>query len=259
MKTSELYAEERRQKIIRYLQIHTRCSVGELATLFETTPVTIRSDLRILEQTGKLTRTHGGAMLKSQVVLENFVHERKNDEVKNKIAFNAISYIKDGDSIALDTGTTAFAFANALIHSDIKNIKIITADFSILSILEKREDFEVIALGGKMRHGFHFSYGDMTLQMLELFRVDKCILTTSALDFEQGLTTPNMDTAMLKAKLVNIAKEVILLCDASKLNKVCFSKICDLEKIDTLIVDDSINPSLFDELKKYIKSVVITS
>lgn len=43
-----LFAEERKRKIMNFIKTNTRCSVSELAKLFDITPATIRSDLREL-------------------------------------------------------------------------------------------------------------------------------------------------------------------------------------------------------------------
>lgn len=111
-----LFAEERKRKIMNFIKTNTRCSVSELAKLFDITPATIRSDLRELEKNGSIIRTHGGAVLRNKIEQEEVLDNRKNDDKKMKIAQSAIAYVHDGDTLALDTGTTALAFANALIQ-----------------------------------------------------------------------------------------------------------------------------------------------
>ena len=115
-----LFAEERKRKIMNFIKTNTRCSVSELAELFDITPATIRSDLRELEKNGSIIRTHGGAVLRNKIEQEEVLDNRKNDDKKMKIAQSAIAYVHDGDTLALDTGTTALAFANALIQSSKK-------------------------------------------------------------------------------------------------------------------------------------------
>ena len=127
-----LFAEERKRKIMNFIKTNTRCSVSELAELFDITPATIRSDLRELEKNGSIIRTHGGAVLRNKIEQEEVLDNRKNDDKKMKIAQSAIAYVHDGDTLALDTGTTALAFANALIQSSKKNLKIITSDLMLL-------------------------------------------------------------------------------------------------------------------------------
>lgn len=257
MQKTPLYAEERKQKIMNYIEINARCSVGELAELFDITPVTIRSDLRDLEKSGKIIRTHGGAVLRSKTEHEDFVDERKNHDKKFSIAEKAVEFLHDGDSIALDTGTTALAFANAIVNSAIRNLKIITPDVLLIHTLEQRQDFEIISLGGQVRHGFHFACGDMTLQMLDNFHVDKFFLTTSAIDLVHGLTTPNPGTANLKAKMISIAKETNVLVDSTKFNKVCFCKICDFDRIERIIVDDGLHEETRKALQQLVPAVFL--
>lgn len=252
-----LFMEERKQKILNYIQIHKRCSVNDLAKLFNITPATIRSDLRELEKTQAIIRTHGGAVLNKKTAHEDFISERKNEDKKNTIALGAIEFMKDGDSIVIDTGTTANAFALALFNSNLKNIKVLTSDISILKLLEDKKDFELISLGGTIRSGFHFACGDITLQILDQFYVDKAIITTSAIDLQHGLTTPNTQTAQLKAKMISRAKELYLLVDSTKFNQTCFSKFADISQFDSIIVDDGIDEKTLSSLTKLAVDVKV--
>lgn len=252
-----LFAEERKRKIMNFIKTNTHCSVSELAKLFDITPATIRSDLRELEKNGSIIRTHGGAVLRNKIEQEEVLDNRKNDDKKMKIAQSAIAYVHDGDTLALDTGTTALAFANALIQSSKKNLKIITSDLMLLHTFEKRQDFEIISIGGEIRHGFHFACGDIAIRMLSAFHVDKFFLTTSAIDLVQGLTTPNAGTAHLKAKMMAIANETILLVDSTKFNKVCFCKFADLSQLSRIIVDDAIEHEQQEHLRKTIQEVIL--
>lgn len=252
-----LYMEERKQKILNFIQLNERCSVNELARLFNLTPATIRNDLRELEKTQEIIRTHGGAVLNKKTTHEDFISERKNEDKKNTIALRAIDFMKDGTSIVIDTGTTANAFAQALFHSNLKNIKVLTSDFAILKLLEEKSDYELISLGGTVRNGFHFACGELTLQILDTFYVDKAIITTSAIDIQHGLTTPNTQTAQLKAKMLSRAKELYLLVDSTKFNQTSFSKFADISQFDCIIVDNGIDENTLMELRSRANDVIV--
>ena len=112
MKNSNLFAEERRLKIIEILKDRKKITVPELRDIFSVSSATIRNDLRDLQNTGSLTRTHGGAIEKSQTGFEPDANQREvhNLPEKKKIAQNTLSLINDGDKIILDTGCPSRIF-----------------------------------------------------------------------------------------------------------------------------------------------------
>lgn len=65
-----MYAEERQEKIFAILKEKRKLSVGEMSERFNVSGATIRTDLRILEDAGMLTRTHGGAILRTRASFE---------------------------------------------------------------------------------------------------------------------------------------------------------------------------------------------
>ena len=144
-----LFAEERQAQILKTLKAEHKVFVPALCELFDVSPVTIRNDLNYMQEKGLLKRTHGGAVLKSKIGYEENVAEKlsKNQRQKEKIAELAVSYVEDGDIIALDTGTTMLAFAKKLTEK--KNLTIVTNDLNIAAYFDSnKEDITVILLGG---------------------------------------------------------------------------------------------------------------
>lgn len=177
-----LFAEERQAQILKTLKAEHKVFVPALCELFDVSPVTIRNDLNYMQEKGLLKRTHGGAVLKSKIGYEENVAEKlsKNQRQKEKIAELAVSYVEDGDIIALDTGTTMLAFAKKLTEK--KNLTIVTNDLNIAAYFDSnKEDITVILLGGVLRKKHGCTLGGMTLNGLEGLRVDKCFLATNGL------------------------------------------------------------------------------
>lgn len=235
-----LYSEQRKQQIISVVKELRSVSVNELSQRFSVTSATIRSDLTELEKSGQLIRTHGGAIVKTEIAHEQFLSERKNHEIKHKLAFAAIATINDGESLLLDTGTTTLAFAKVLADSHIKNLNVFTNDFEIAHILEANQNIDVTLIGGTVRSGFHYTYGTQAIRQLERFMFDKVILGTSALSLDHGLSTQHIETAEIKKCMCQVARMTVLLTDSSKLHQSSFAQFASLKNIDHLIIDSAI-------------------
>lgn len=250
-------AAERRKQMRKVIEQRMRCSVNTLAELFDVTQATVRTDLKALERQGGIVRTHGGALARRAIERETLPSQREHGEAKQKIAKKALELVSDGDTLALDTGTTALAFAEALMRSSYTNLTIVSPDLEILLALEAREDFTVVGLGGTLRHGFHHGYDDITRQALASLRVEKYFATTTAIDFEHGLTTPHINTAGLKSSLMGIAATTYLMVDASKFGTMNFGHFADFDQIACVIVDDAIDDDDLRRLEERVESVLV--
>ena len=235
-----MFAEERKQQIIELIRQKRKVSVKELCKRFGTSPGTIRNDLSELEKLDLLNRTHGGAISASKIGFERRSQEKavKCHEEKLAIARIAASYVEDGDTIALDTGTTTVELAKEL--SDRENLTVVTNDLVIAMLMEDFPHTNILFIGGMVRKGFHCAVGPPSINALSEIRVDKTFLAGNGLTAASGVTTPDVDTAHLKRELISIADQVILLCDSSKIGRSSFIQIAALDQIDLLITDEYI-------------------
>lgn len=254
-----LYEEERKLKIVEYLQEHLRASVQELSKIFQVSESTIRRDLQELEDAKLLKRTHGGAVCLENVNVEpTFVEkEDKFRKEKERIAQKAAEFIQDGDTLVIDSGTTTVYLAKEL--RKFSNIKVVTNSIILAQELRGFEGVEVIMTGGTLRQNTLAMVGPITENSLSMLRVDKAFMATNGLNLQEGLTTPNLVEAATKARMIDIAKQVILLTDHTKIGKVAFAKFADIARIDTCIVDDKISQDVADEMKKLgVRVCVVT-
>ena len=117
-----MFAQERREQIIKYLKEKKRVEVKDLEKIFQVSGATLRTDLRELEKEGRLVRTHGGALYREEEVQrEDLPKSRKNQAEKQLIAREAVKYICEGDVIILDSGSTTLELTREL--KDARNLK----------------------------------------------------------------------------------------------------------------------------------------
>lgn len=244
-----LYSEERKSKIVVFVQQNARASVQELSHYLDVSESTIRRDLKELEDEKLLRRTHGGAVSLQSVNFEPTYSEKEDKLLleKEAIAKKAAELIAEKDTILLDSGTTTFQLARQL--KAFTKLTVVTNSMLIAQELEDHPAIEIVLVGGTLRKETLALVGPIADQAFNLIRVDKAFVGTNALDLEEGLTTPNLIEAATKRKMIQTAKQVILLTDHSKVGKVTFAKVADLNEIDVCIIDDGVDMAVVNELE----------
>lgn len=245
-----MYSEERKAKILEYVQKHSRASVQELSRTFEVSEVTIRRDLKELEESKLLRRAHGGAISAQNVNFEPTFVEKEDKFFREKqaIAGKALEFIEEGDTILLDSGTTTYHLAKEL--KAFTRLTVVTNSLMIADELQDAPGIEVLIIGGSLRRETLALVGPFAERSLDMIRVDKAFVATNALDLKEGLTTPNLLEAATKRKMIESAKTVILLADHSKAGKVALAKVAEVKEIDKLITDHAIHESVVNQLEK---------
>ncbi len=233
----EMFAEERKSRIVEFINENEKATVSQLCDRFEVSRATIRNDLNELDEKGLIKRTHGGAISTQSVNYEMSIVDRevRFQSEKEAIAGQAISYIRDGDCIGLDAGTTTYEVAKLL--TGFSRLTIITYDLNIASYLDLNTEHTVILAGGEIRKRFHYMTGDAALRTLQDLYLDVLFLAGNGVDAQRGLTTPNLDTARIKKCMIANSKHKILLADHSKINNVSFTKYAEISEIDVFITD----------------------
>lgn len=244
-----LYAEERKQSILKLVNDKKRMQVSDLADLFHVTGSTIRNDLRELERDDLVTRTHGGVIKRDfKRSIEIKPQSREFTEEKYQIAEKAVTLINENDIIAIDTGTSCVAFAEKLITSSIHKLTILTYDLQIGLLLSEKTDYQVQVLGGTIRNGYPYVSGNSVALSLNRFSADKVIVGTTSFDRIYGYSTPNYETAEMKKGLLAIGGTKIVLCESYKIGKRSFCQFAEPEECDYLLTDSLISSEQMAEL-----------
>lgn len=232
------FAEERRAAILDMLEHSASVQVSDLARTFGVSAVTARADLDALEAAGKLRRTHGGAVSLHKALTVSIQDKRINLNVaaKQAIAQTAIELVEDGDSIIVDSGTTALELVRAL--GARRDITVITADVTIANYIDDSlPQTDVILLGGTLRKGHRYLYGPLALRALEVLHADKAFLCPTSFVPNRGLMTNFEQMAQVKSAFIEAASTSIALIDATKVDAGGLMLFAPLEKIDTLVMD----------------------
>ena len=238
---------ERHQQIIDIVHSKGYESVTSLCKALKVSAVTIRKDLKLLEKSNKLFRTHGGASNTNPFTIDRNVNEKENLQVEEKksIAKKASEYITPNDSIIIASGTTLTALAREIIPR--QKLIVITSSLPVTGELIKRQDVEIFQLGGIIRQSSSSVVGSYAENILKDFFCTKLFLGVDGLDFEFGITTSNSMEAQLNKNMIQVVQKVIVLADHTKFGKRGFSRICGLDEVDEIITDKNISPVIVEK------------
>ncbi|MCW5579767.1 MAG: DeoR/GlpR transcriptional regulator [Luteimonas sp.] len=230
---------QRRLQISELVRQHGSVQVTALARRFGVSMQTVRKDLRYLAERGVMARAYGGA-IDSHVVggaLAEPPYEAKRTthlDEKRRIGQRAAALVKPGDTIAIDSGTTAIQLAEALPNIE---VTVVTNDFGVLTALTPKNNIHIVMLGGELRRKNMAFYGGLTVEALDALHVDRLFLGVDGFDLERGITTHYEPEAMLNRKMVEAARVVVAITDSSKFGTVCLHRIIPVTELNVLITD----------------------
>lgn len=242
-------APERRNRIRTLVRDGGVARVEDLRKNLNVSVATIRRDLEILEDEGKIKRVHGGAV-STESRLEESVFDDKTTQAtkqKKKIAEDAYKLVGQEESVFLDGGSTTLFLAR-LLHQR-TDITVVTNSLRAVQELADAGP-RVIFTGGELRKISQTMVGPLCSAVLEQIRVDKAFMGTMGFCLKNGITTTDPNEAYVKRQVTEHANQVILLADSSKAEKVSFARVSDWDPIDILISDPAIPKDFTKTLRK---------
>jgi DeoR family transcriptional regulator of aga operon len=240
---------KRHQAILDLLQKESYIGVSELCEMFNVSAVTIRKDLKLLENKGLLFRTHGGATFENPYINDRNISEKEKIHIKEKnaIALAAVKLIKPEDSIMIGSGTSMQSLAKAINIEG--HLNVTTSSLNVSLELTKSLHYDILQLGGNVRHSSSSVTGHFSQAILENISCNLLFLGVDGIDMSYGCTTTSLSEAMLNKKMIQSAQKIIILADSSKFNRKGFGKICDISEIHHIITDSGISDALAQEIR----------
>jgi DeoR/GlpR family transcriptional regulator of sugar metabolism len=224
---------ERRRRIVDLLASHERAEVGELAARFAVSESTIRRDLQLLSERGVLERTRGGALHPSRFEPSFGQKSTESRAEKEAIAAEAVRLIDEGQTILLDAGTTTLELARALRMR--RDITVVTNSVPIA--LELANRVVLILTGGVVKESTLALIGPIAERSIEQMHVDIAFIGMNGVSATAGLTTPTLEEAATKARMIGAARLAVVLADSTKLGAVTFARVAGIDEVDVIITD----------------------
>ena len=245
-----MLAVERRKLILEKVHAEKKVIVSELSKEFDVSEETIRRDLDKLADEGHVIKSYGGAVINEigSIDLPFNVRWKSNSVGKQKIADLVSREIKDGEHIFLDASTTAVFIAKNIKQK--KHLTVITNSIENLLELSDVSGWDIISTGGLLKAGSMSLLGKRATESIERYNADKVFLSCKGVDILKGVTEGKDETAAIKQNMLDAAKKIYLTVDSSQFDKVAFSTICPLNRIDVVVTDKRPDAKWMEAFKK---------
>jgi DeoR/GlpR family transcriptional regulator of sugar metabolism len=228
----------RHQRIMTLLRDHGELKARELSRVLGVTPMTVWRDLQRLGEQGLLRRVRGGARFLGDLVVEPDFEAKTSaaDQAKSRIAVAAVSeFVREGDVIAMEGGTTVAALVDALPD---QHISVVTNSLPIaLRMRARRPVLPVRVLGGWLSAVSGNTTGPEALKSAALGRTSVCFLGATGWDAERGPMDPNPLEIEVKRALAACSERVVLLMDSRKFHLASASVMMHPRRLHALVTD----------------------
>ncbi|OII07266.1 DeoR family transcriptional regulator [Curtobacterium sp. MMLR14_014] len=232
---------ERRQAILDQVRDTGYVRAVDLTSALHVDSSTIRRDMERLERAGLIRRMHGGALPADPADTIDTPYEvRRSQHLNEKTAIGvaAAELVRDGQSVLIDNGSTAYQVAMALAaHRD---LTVVTNDLMVAMCLRNQRAHQVHLTGGLLLDTVFTLVGPVAMHAVEGLHVDWAFLGAEGVDPDAGITNINVVELPLKRAMIAAAQKVAVVADSSKLGRRSLATVCRLDEVDVVITDDGV-------------------
>ncbi|NUT50731.1 MAG: DeoR/GlpR transcriptional regulator [Saccharothrix sp.] len=225
----------RHEKILQRLRGGERVSVGTLAALVGASEMTVRRDLDVLEREGLLRRVRGAAvgMLTGEEI-PYAARSRQRLEVKRRIGAAVAALLDDGETVVLDSGSTAVEVARRLVD---RRLTVLPLSLHVADVLRGAEQVRLVLPGGDVRPGELAFAGPLTEHAFRVMRFDTMVLGSCGLSARDGVSAHDLAEGAVKRAGVEASGRVVAAVDSSKFGRTAFGRVCPVGEVDVLVTD----------------------
>jgi len=238
---------QRKQALISYLSHKGAATMKELSDHFGVSEMTIRRDLNVLEQEGRVQRSHGGVVYRDAIAAAGqdeptlSAKQARNPDAKERLAaYAAEKFVHDGDVAILENGTTVSRMAELL--GGLDRVTLLTNGIDTLTrfrphVTERRS---IVCCGGILREISGTFVGPVAEEFFSRYHADTLFLSALGFCVEDGFTDPYLMDTQVKKAMIRSAERVVMLLDSSKIGKRYFSPVAGLSDIDIFVTDQGL-------------------
>ena len=228
---------KRRSDIARLAKQLGQITVTDMSARFEVSLDTIRRDLDILADQGLILRTHGGAVPSESMAAADSPFEQRisaRQDAKERIGRAAAKLVAPGETLIVNGGSTAVAFAASL--GDLTRLTIVTNNLGLPSAFPASAVANLYLLGGEIRSGAHITLGPVGFIGTRQIAADTAVIGIGGIT-EDGCSTSRIEEASMIAAMIAAARRTIVIADSAKFGRTGFAVIAPLDQIDVLVTD----------------------
>ncbi len=236
----------RDERLIAFVRANGTTTVAALSRELGVGPSAIRRDLGRLAREGRLVRTYGGATLAERSLNGPTLQPIRAHAEKRRVAAAAAGLVRDGQTIAVTSGSTAVEFARQLV--DRSELTVITNSLDVAQVLLDCEGIQLVVLGGVIRPRMHSLLGHLTEQACREMRADTLFMGIGAISLERGLMNDYMPEILTDRALRSMATSVVVIADSGKFDLVAPALVFGLDGVDVIVTDSGVRPEVVQNL-----------
>lgn len=248
-------AEQRRADLLELIRSKRFASLAELVEQLGVSESTVRRDLEAIEERGEAKRIHGGVLYSGNTPgLPHFDEQMPAKTAKKaQIAKAAVQLIAEQDSVFLDGGSTTYEVARLLTG---RRLHVVTNSLPVANLLAPHQESDLIMIGGNVCARSGVVRGPLADELIRSLRVRKTILSVAGI-CEDGFFNNNLLLVETEKTMMQIADEVIIVADSSKIGHRSLTHLCELGAVTYLVTDQEISPEWQEKLSEAGVGLVI--
>lgn len=247
--------QQRRQKIAELVNREGQITFSQLKEAFPgTSEMTLRTDLKFLDESGAIVRIHGGAKsIETVAGTDGFLSMRvvRNQELKHQIARKAIELLQGRSCVFLDSGSTAMLLARYIPDEP---RQIFTSGLSCATEMASLKLPAIHVIGGNLNRYSLSVSGSRSIVELQSYNFDICFLGVTSFHPTLGYCCEGLEDCMLKQTAIARSAYTVAMVDSTKFGQRNACCICPPNGVDAVITDDGMTR----EQREYFQRLGVT-
>lgn len=254
-----MLATQRQSRILAELDQAGAVRVSDLAEMLGVSDMTVRRDLKTMQQAGMLIKVHGGARVrheKSAAEPGFAIKSQRQLTEKEAIARRAAALVEPGSAIAVSAGTTTYTLARHIVG--VPDLTVITNSTRVAEVLEHAgSDSMTVLLTGGQRTPSDALVGPLALAAWASLHVDTCFLGVHGMHPETGFTTPNLLESETNRAMIEASSRLVVVADSSKWGTVGLTTMAQLHEANVIVTDAGLDDEAAATLAAEIDEVIV--
>lgn len=239
--------------IERYIQQEKSVTLDALCDKFQVSKNTIRRDIDTLAEKGTIQKVYGGVTTAapqglSQKLIPYETRHVTHPKQKEAICALAAQYVKDGDIIYIDTGTTCLDMVD---HISNRHCTILTNSLQVCLKAVPYPNLNLISLPGTLKRETLSYVGSIIIEYLKTYNIGKAFMACSGVTLENGLTNASIEEYIIKKAVMENSSKSFLLADHTKFGHFALMTYCPMEDIDYILTDTTLDEEYITYCKEH--------
>lgn len=245
-----------------YIQKVQNVTIDELCEKFQVSKNTIRRDLNELERRGSIVKNYGGVSSAAQNYDVGMLPFDKRSSLmlheKRRIAEKAAEFIKDGDYIFVDSGSTVCHLVDFI---KTLRVTVLTNNLDFITRAVPYPNIQIITVSGILNRDYSSftSIDERSGEILASYNFTKAFMAATGVTVQYGVMNSLLTDNTLKITAVKRAQEIYLLADHTKFGKVTIKSYSDLKDMDVVITDANPPEDIVEEIRENGKQIIVVS